>query len=212
MKKIALTLTVALFTLGLKAQTQSATLDYNNTSVGILNGGDFFWDLSNSKYEVPKATGGSAAKSTIFCGSLWLGAQEEDSTVHLSAMTYRQRGQDFWPGPHSNDSTATRSKYDKIYKVSAAEITAHKNNSSNPIPAILDWPGNGDTTKGEPYQLAPFVDVNTNGKYEPTLGDYPLIKGSGAAYCISVSYTHLRAHETVLDLVCRLLLEKKNKK
>ena len=24
-----------------------------------------------------------------------------------------------------------------------------------------------------------------------------------------VSYTHLRAHETVLDLVCRLLLEKK---
>ena len=27
----------------------------------------------------------------------------------------------------------------------------------------------------------------------------------------TVSYTHLRAHETVLDLVCRLLLEKKNK-
>src|SRR5664280_3505672 len=27
----------------------------------------------------------------------------------------------------------------------------------------------------------------------------------------SVSYTHLRAHETVLDLVCRLLLEKKKK-
>ena len=25
----------------------------------------------------------------------------------------------------------------------------------------------------------------------------------------SVSYTHLRAHETVLDIVCRLLLEKK---
>ena len=32
--------------------------------------------------------------------------------------------------------------------------------------------------------------------------------GSPAA----VSYTHLRAHETVLDLVCRLLLEKKNNK
>ena len=27
-----------------------------------------------------------------------------------------------------------------------------------------------------------------------------------------VSYTHLRAHETVLDLVCRLLLAKKNNK
>ena len=30
------------------------------------------------------------------------------------------------------------------------------------------------------------------------------------AYLGPVSYTHLRAHETVLDLVCRLLLEKKN--
>ena len=29
---------------------------------------------------------------------------------------------------------------------------------------------------------------------------------------IAVSYTHLRAHETVLDLVCRLLLEKKKHK
>ena len=27
----------------------------------------------------------------------------------------------------------------------------------------------------------------------------------------AVSYTHLRAHETVLDLVCRLLLAKKKK-
>ncbi|WDT38003.1 hypothetical protein PVA38_11140 [Streptococcus pneumoniae D39] len=29
---------------------------------------------------------------------------------------------------------------------------------------------------------------------------------------VPVSYTHLRAHETVLDLVCRLLLEKKKYK
>ena len=34
------------------------------------------------------------------------------------------------------------------------------------------------------------------------------LRARGAA---AVSYTHLRAHETVLDLVCRLLLEKKKK-
>ena len=28
----------------------------------------------------------------------------------------------------------------------------------------------------------------------------------------TVSYTHLRAHETVLDLVCRLLLEKRKRR
>eukprot|EP00831_Metopus_contortus_P001246 TRINITY_DN10455_c0_g1_i7.p1 TRINITY_DN10455_c0_g1~~TRINITY_DN10455_c0_g1_i7.p1 ORF type:complete len:112 (-),score=43.82 TRINITY_DN10455_c0_g1_i7:37-372(-) len=32
------------------------------------------------------------------------------------------------------------------------------------------------------------------------------------AFSESVSYTHLRAHETSLHLVCRLLLEKKKKK
>ena len=32
----------------------------------------------------------------------------------------------------------------------------------------------------------------------------------GVGVPLPVSYTHLRAHETVLDLVCRLLLEKKN--
>ena len=29
--------------------------------------------------------------------------------------------------------------------------------------------------------------------------------------CIAVSYTHLRAHETKANLVCRLLLEKKKR-
>ena len=33
-----------------------------------------------------------------------------------------------------------------------------------------------------------------------------------AEWCAPVSYTHLRAHETGRNLVCRLLLEKKKKK
>ena len=36
-------------------------------------------------------------------------------------------------------------------------------------------------------------------------GDWGIVNTAPAP----VSYTHLRAHETVLDLVCRLLLEKK---
>ena len=38
-----------------------------------------------------------------------------------------------------------------------------------------------------------------------------VIKIASGEAITPVSYTHLRAHETVLDLVCRLLLEKKNK-
>src|SRR5664280_3197378 len=42
------------------------------------------------------------------------------------------------------------------------------------------------------------------------LYNLPLVGGAFFnSYQEAVSYTHLRAHETVLDLVCRLLLEKK---
>ena len=37
----------------------------------------------------------------------------------------------------------------------------------------------------------------------------PRLARLGDGVAGAVSYTHLRAHETVLDLVCRLLLEKK---
>ena len=43
------------------------------------------------------------------------------------------------------------------------------------------------------------------------LGRVPQVVGMVVAID-PVSYTHLRAHETVLDLVCRLLLEKKKRK
>src|SRR5450759_1287532 len=39
-----------------------------------------------------------------------------------------------------------------------------------------------------------------------------LLQGLSSAFLRAVSYTHLRAHETRHDLVCRLLLEKKKKK
>jgi len=39
-----------------------------------------------------------------------------------------------------------------------------------------------------------------------------LTNGWSPEWVEPVSYTHLRAHETVLDLVCRLLLDKKNAK
>src|SRR5665811_540691 len=50
----------------------------------------------------------------------------------------------------------------------------------------------GDEVRFHPVDLLVFGDIAEDVDY------------TGA-----VSYTHLRAHETVLDLVCRLLLEKK---
>ena len=51
-------------------------------------------------------------------------------------------------------------------------------------------------------QLVPAQRVLETLDVEPAIQDLPDATPP-------VSYTHLRAHETVLDLVCRLLLEKK---
>ena len=42
-------------------------------------------------------------------------------------------------------------------------------------------------------------------------GEGQICINGAAAHLMTVSYTHLRAHETDSYLVCRLLLEKKNK-
>ena len=42
------------------------------------------------------------------------------------------------------------------------------------------------------------------------MGRRDQVEPQGLDQLEAVSYTHLRAHETVLDLVCRLLLEQNN--
>jgi len=168
----------------LLAQIAEEKLDYNNTRVTIRSGGDFFKEGYQGGFEVPKQQPNTNRTSTIFTAGLWIGGIDEDSAIHLAAMTYRQRGRDFWPGPIGSPPS-DENKYNRVFKVSRADILTHKRDpSATTLLSIIEWPGNGDTTLGEPYQLAPFVDMNNNGSYEPRLGDYPKIKGIGAAYCV----------------------------
>ena len=54
--------------------------------------------------------------------------------------------------------------------------------------------------------------VNAQGSFPPAGMTIKYVVPFPPGGLTAVSYTHLRAHETVLDLVCRLLLEKKKKK
>lgn len=170
-------------------------LDINRVRAGIANRGDMFWDLGgsgNARYEVPKGSGVNAA----FLKALWIGGLDASNQLHIAAQSYRQSGSDFWPGPldttnASIDST-TFVNYDKIWKVSYNDINDFitnfqngniANNTYTPSIDIITWPGNGAGNKAR--QLAPYVDVNNNGIYDPlTGGDYPRIKGDQALYFI----------------------------
>ena len=63
-------------------------------------------------------------------------------------------------------------------------------------------PGAGDTT------LLPLMEASFNLPTDLSFNPDPNMPVCTEVNAGTVSYTHLRAHETVLDIVCRLLLEK----
>lgn len=43
---------------------------------------------------------------------------------------------------------------------------------------IKNWPAHGDISLGQAQNLAPFIDINQNGIYEPEQGEYPSFPGT----------------------------------
>lgn len=158
--------------------TQQVDLDINNVRTRILNGGDMWWDLNNARYEIPKLPPESNAirKHSMFAGSIWIGGLDQAGNLKLAAMTYRQRGSDFWPGPLDPNTANTNFDqciaWDKIWKVDVSTIIAHvkeaeENGSVARVhPSIQDWPGG----------VAPYFDYNGVPGYQPEFGDYPVLQ------------------------------------
>jgi hypothetical protein len=160
---------------GCAAATQQKDLDLNNVRTTILNGGDVWWNLQNARYEIPRVEPGQTSKHSLFSGALWIGGITQGN-LRIAAQTYRQSGNDYYPGALQVDGsasiTAARCKfYDQIWKVTLAEIEEFSNDETkwnDPIDGIANWPGNGNRGEGvtgEAEFLAPFFDFNKDGKY-----------------------------------------------
>lgn len=189
--KILLSAAASILSLASVAQTPmcpppsaSATLDVNNVSALINNGGDMWWDLMGlPRYQVPKNSG----RSTFFTQALWVGGINQNGSISLAGMRYRSSGVDYFSGPLNSQGTTTDSAcaaFDGIFEMTRTDVEDHKAglNTSN---AVLEWPGRGNPINNMPLQdLAPFVDVNGDGIYRASDGDYPLIKGDQALWYV----------------------------
>ena len=87
---------------GCAASSAQTELNINNVRTLILGGGDMWWDLITGKYEIPKDGG----KHSMFAGALWIGGLDEQGNLKVAGMTYRQDGNDFWPGPLNADENS----------------------------------------------------------------------------------------------------------
>lgn len=198
-----------------KAQSD---LDINNVRARIFSCGDMWWDLSNTaKYEVPKVTqAGQVSICSMFAGSLWIGGTE-NGNLKIAAMTYRQSGVDFYPGPLDTTtanvaSTSTCAAYDRLFEVTRAEIN---NFIADPTTGITNdiqnWPGNGIASRqgldgNIAANLAPYVDVDHNMVYNPaTGGDYPDVYGDQVLWYVynDVGNAHGETKGQSIGLECQ---------
>ncbi len=177
---------------GCASATAQIDLDINNVRALIMNGGDMWWDrgLQVARYEVPKIDppGSAQSVSSLFAASIWVGGIDNAGNLRVAAQTYRQGGNDYYPGPLDATGTVdqqTCTNYDRFWKLNLTDIQTYKalgsKTVSNIPKAILEWPA-----KGNPYavgtnstslvindQLAPFFDVDNDQNYDPLSGDYP---------------------------------------
>jgi hypothetical protein len=194
MKKL-FTLSFAICVLQAAAQTPFPTIafvDINNIKASVLVHGDMWWNPSTTTSECffPASTD----KNIGFNAALWMSGYDASSQLHISAQTYRQNGNDYWPGPLDGTTgaldLATSTKWAKIWKVNRTTINTFRadttsRTASSTNPSILQWPGKGNAyargagtaTLTIDRDMAPFIDLNGNGTYEPLLGEYPDIKG-----------------------------------
>jgi len=162
------------------APKASRELWVNNVRTIIFNGGDMWWDLfgnTNAYYVIPATSNRAQGASSSFAGAVWIGGLDAGGQLKVAAMTYRQNGIDFWPGPLDTSNASTNidvcNKYDKIFQVSRVEVENFVTGGAAITQNITDWPGNADPSLNQALYLAPFEDVNGDGVYDPTSGDYP---------------------------------------
>ncbi len=181
-KLFSLMLSVSTFvSYGQQTNYASAYLDTNNWEAYFTPTNSVFWDLSGTS---KTSIGGATA---IFSMNFWLGGYDDAGNLHVSADRYYYNGEGmFLPGPYG--FLPNSSAYNKIWKISKKQIDYHIAHWDDPgyqMPEVIQtWPAHGDVSNGESYILAPFVDVNQNGVYDPENGDYPFIYGDQALFYI----------------------------
>lgn len=178
------------FAVGLSAQ-QAPNFDklgVNNINATINPNGKLF-ALNNNRHSDPGFEIYNSGKHTLNAASLWIGGFDNTNKYHLMAPTYNQWGNDAFAGPMSQTGAyGNYSRWERVWKVTRAEIENHIANCKSEgyvMPeAIANWPAHGDAALGQLKNIAPFVDNDHNGIYEPAKGDYPAIKGDEAVYFI----------------------------
>lgn len=178
-------------------------MQINNVRINLAAAGDLWWRISNNEggYFVPASRGVSA----LFAGSVWCAGYDPFDNLKLAANMYRNNSRnDFWSGPLSasgNIYSNECNNWDRIFHVRGDEVSFHISRiqkrinegipyGTSDIPAnILGWPAVGNpffenihgfAISTDFTNLGSFVDADSDGIYDPSKGDYPVLRSKMA--------------------------------
>ena len=159
-------------------------------------------NFQRAAFQWPKTNGSIInGKHLLFSNALWMGGIDStNGSFLLTLQRYRLNSRSYWPGPILNNPADSLNasvcnfwnRHFKVDRPSLDSFALAVQNHPLPLPThliphqIREWPGKGNpflfaqaqnispkTAQSLLQELAPFVDVNNNGIYEPAQGDYP---------------------------------------
>jgi hypothetical protein len=120
---------------------------------------------------------------------LWMGGYDPQGNLSLAASRYGDNGiTDYKSGPILINGDLNEdelcSYYSRVWSIYDEDIIALKEDfrsgqlNIEDIPVdILEWPAKNNPHNGQfavDYDMAPYVDINSDGIYDPLDGDYPI--------------------------------------
>lgn len=171
-----------------KRAQSTSELNVNNVRALINGYGNMWYDGSLAQYHIPR----DGNSTPLFCAALWIGGTDVNDQLRIAALRFGSEGDDYWPGPLTVDGKAdvtleVCNYYDRHYKITQAEVQSfmamfdyteagaipNENYSDADIPQVIkEWPAHGNFAN-QSFYLAPFKDVDGDGIYNYSAGDYP---------------------------------------
>lgn len=122
-----------------------------------------------------------------FAGQWMVGVK--GTTIYANKNDHWAKPQ-LWPGPIDTVTNLPKSavEWSKIWTITRAEVQEHRANYNKSgyqvTDHILNWPARHNDNNISAF-MAPYIDWNVNGIYDPENGDYPSFPGDVASYFIA---------------------------
>ena len=176
-------------------------LEHNNTRATLPSSRSFFNNpiTNEAGYEVPVGSG----NHTVYLMRLQFMAKDSSGNLYGSLGGEANSGTDVFSGPYAvtgiYDSTYQAKWNNRTWQICQEEIDTYREwweacegpnadplacvtltaPSNEILTKLFEWPAHGNVQNGEEYFLAPYFDhpASVQGVYDPSGGDYPIIKG-----------------------------------